>query len=258
MDFQNVNLLNIRSNYITGNLLPISPRDSQFSITWKLFAVLMWLVQIAEVSGLIAGFAFVSKEKVLNDCTLSFVLTIEVFFVTGQIQAHGKQLGQLIEKMNNILQIEDEMMRNIVTKTLKPMDTPLRYYSVAGSLCVSVWFLLQFLLVFEKDVFFYEDFRMPVAFSKQPFSIRTFVLVSILILIGNVHIFLKKCGLYIYMIHLVLMMTAQYRYTAKRLATIFREADKRCKKLGEVSYEENQWAENAIKELCKHHTTIVG
>ncbi|XP_025162886.1 uncharacterized protein LOC105184171 isoform X2 [Harpegnathos saltator] len=228
MDFRNVNPLNIYSNYLSGNLLPLTQRDSQFSTAWKLYGTLMWLIQIAQLCTLTIGIISTSREKAFQEGFITFVLIIEVFFIIGQIQSHKKLVDQLIQKLNDILQIGDDLMENMVRTTLKPMNAPFKYY----------------------------NFRMPAVFSKQPFSARIFILGSILILIGNIHIFLKKCSLYIYMVHLVLLITVQYRYTGKRLVLIFREADEQCNN-GQINSEADQWANDAIKALCRHHTTAV-
>ncbi|XP_025162887.1 uncharacterized protein LOC105184170 isoform X2 [Harpegnathos saltator] len=258
MDFRNVNPLNIHSNYLSGNLLPLTPCGSQYSTAWKLYGILTWLIQIAQLCSLIAGILLTSQEEAFQGGTLiNLVLIIEVLFIVRQIQSHRKLVDQLIQKLNDILQIKDDNMKYIVSTTLKPMNTPLKYYVVAGAVSLAVWFALGLLLIFEKDTFFYEDFKMVVALSKQPFSARTFILGTFLILISNVHIFLKKCNLYIYMIHFALMITAQYRYTGKKLAMIFREPYVEQCKNGQVSFEADQWANDAIKALCRHHTTIV-
>ncbi|XP_014488821.1 PREDICTED: uncharacterized protein LOC106751992 [Dinoponera quadriceps] len=256
MDFQNVNPLNVQLNYVSGNLLPVAPCNSQFSSAWKLYGGLTWLLQVAQVSVLMAGFALVSWEHAIQEGTLTFVFVIEVFFIAGHLQTQGKLAKRLIQKLNDILQIDDEIMKDIVIKTIKPIETPLRYYCMVGSLCVTTFFSLQFLTVFEKDTFIYEDFKMPIAFTKQPFSIRTFVLGCILIMVGNIQIFLKKCGLDMYIIHFVLMITAQYRYIATKLTTIFRDADKQCN-FRKVNYEVDHWTENEIKALCRHHINVI-
>ncbi|EFN83501.1 hypothetical protein EAI_15436 [Harpegnathos saltator] len=256
MNFRNVNPLNVYSNYMSGNLLPLAPRDSRFSLASVLFGGFMWLLQAVQLCVLVPGLMMVSWEKAIVDGTITFVLIIEVSFIAGQIQTHKKLTDRLIQKLNDILRIEDEMMENVVKTTLKPIDAPLRFYVVAGSLSVFVWFSLPLLMILERETFFYEDFRLPAVFSTQPFSSQTFVLGSILLVMGNVQIFLKKCGLDIYMIHLVLMMTAQYRYTGKKLASIFRDASKRCE-LGQVGCEVDRWTENALKALCRHHNSVV-
>lgn len=255
MDFQKVNPLNVRMNLLSGNLLPLAPGDSRFSIAWKLFAVLMWLFQVVQATVLFPGLAVVSWEKAI-DGTITSVVIVEVFFVAGRIHARRKLIDQLIGKLNEILRVEDETMRNIVTTSLRPMDTPLKFYCWSGGLSILVWFCIPFLFVFYKSSFFYEDFRLPAVFSKQPFSTQVFLLGSIFLVIANVHIFLKKCGLDIYMIHLVLLITSQYRYIATKLAAIFRDANLGSE-LEESSPEIDRWADNALKTLCRHHTTVV-
>lgn len=256
MNFRNVNPLNVYSNYVSGNLLPLAPHDSQFSMAWKVYSGFVWLLQGVQLCVLMPGLVMVSWEKAIVDGTITAILTIEVFFIVGQIQTHRRLIDQLIQKLNDILRAEDEIMKDVVRKTIKPMKAPLKFYLIAGALSVFVWFSLPLLMVLERESFFYEDFRLPAVFSKQPFSSRTFVLGSVLVLVGNVQIFLKKSGLDIYMIHLVLMITALYRYTAKKLASIFREANERYN-LEEVSGEVDQWTENTIKALCRQHTTVI-
>ncbi|XP_014483028.1 PREDICTED: uncharacterized protein LOC106748719 [Dinoponera quadriceps] len=254
MDFRNVNPLNIRTNLISGNLLPLEPGDSRFSIGWKLFAVLMWLVQVIQVIVLIPGFFVVSREKALVDGTMNAVLSIEVFFNIGWIHAHRKLVDQLIQQVNNILCNEDEMMKSIVMSTLQPIKAPLRFYWVVGGLCVLLWSCIPLPLIFKKVSFRYEDYRMPAVFSKQPFSLSIFLMGSIFMIIGNTYVFLKKGGMDIYMIHFVLLITAQYRYIATKLTAIFRNA------ILQSDLEQcrpDQWVNKEIKALCRHYTSVL-
>ncbi|XP_025161142.1 uncharacterized protein LOC105190817 [Harpegnathos saltator] len=256
MDFRNVNLLNVRTNLLSGNLLPLAPGDSQFSMAWKLYAALMWLVQAIQVIVLIPGIIMVPRQKALVDGTVTAVLTIEVFFNIGRIHMRRKLVGQVIQRINDILRNEDETMKRIVTATLQPMKAPLRFYWVAGGLSVILWGCIPLPLIFEKTSFRYEDYRMPAVFSKQPFSVEIFLMGSIFVLIGNTYIFLKKGGMDIYMIHLVLLITAQYRYTTTKLNAVFRNA----KLQGELKQsrpEVDQWVEKEIKALCRHHIAVL-
>lgn len=256
MDFRNVNPLNVRTNLLSGNLLPLAPDDSRFSIAWKLFATLMWLVQAIQVTVLIPGLVMVPREKALIDGTVTAVLSIEVFFNIGRIYARRKLVSRLIQQLNDILRDADETMKSIVTTTLQPMKTPLRFYWVAGGLSVILWCCIPFPLIFRKVSFRYEDYRMPAVFSKQPFSIEIFLMGSILVLIGNTYIFLKKGGMDIYMIHLLLLVTAQYRYTATMLITILRNANLRGE-LEQARPEIEQRVDKEIRALCRHHSTVL-
>ncbi|XP_032688421.1 odorant receptor 67a-like [Odontomachus brunneus] len=256
MDFQNVNPLNVHTNFISGNLLPLAPGVSQFSIMWKLFSILMWLLQAIQVSVMIPGLFIVPWESALLASTITSVNTIEVFFMVGRILARRKLVDRLISKLNEILHVEDETMRNIVTTTLKPMNTPLKFYCWSGGLSILVWFSIPFLLISERSSFFYEDFKLPAVFSKQPFSTQVFLLGNLFLIIGNVHIFLKKCGVDIYMIHLVLLITSQYRYISTRLTTTFQDANLQSEVEG-YSPETNRWTDSTLRALCQHHVTVI-
>lgn len=258
MNFQNINPLNVRINVISGNLLPFS-KDSHFSITWKIYSVFVWLVEVIQAIVLIPGIILVPLEKILKDGTVTCVVTIEVFFIVMRIQANRKLMNQLIEKLNNILHVADETMKNVVTTTLKPMEDPLKFYLLAGWLAVFVWCCIPFLLVFEKVSFLYEDYRIPAVFSKQPFSLDVFLIGNVILMMSNVYIFVKKVGVDIYTIHLVLLLTAQYRYIATKLATIFRNGNSQNE--FDDFRQEYQLKDQSIKiemeALCRHHNSVI-
>ncbi|XP_011688840.1 PREDICTED: uncharacterized protein LOC105450605 [Wasmannia auropunctata] len=259
MDFRSVNPLNVRLNALSGNLLPLRPGDSRFPITWKIYSVLVWLIEIIQTIVLIPGLILVSREKALKDGTVVCVVTVEVFFMAARIHSRKQLVNQLIQELNDILRFADETMKSVVTSTLQPMENPLKFYWLSGWLGVFVWACLPFLLVFKEVSFFYEDYRTPAVFSKQPFSFGVFLLGSVLVLFGNIYIFVKKVGLDVYMIHLVLLITAQYRYIATKLATIFREGhpneldefrQKHCSGI-------DRWVEKEMIALCRHHNAVV-
>lgn len=256
MDFRNLNCLNIRANFLSGNLLPLESGNSRYSISWKFYGVLMWLVQVVQVIVLIPGLLMVPLEKVLTDGTVTTVIIIEAFFMVGRIYANRELVDRLIRKLNDILRIENETMRNVIKTTLKPMEAPLMFYYVAGGLSVFLWCCIPFLLVSKKMSFRYEDYRVPTVFSKQPFSTEIFLLGSVFVMIGNVYVFLKKGAVDIYMMHLVMMITAQYCYIAKKLAAIFRDTNLQ-NGLGQCHPEVDIWVEKEIRALCRHHTTVL-
>ncbi|EFN62131.1 hypothetical protein EAG_05763 [Camponotus floridanus] len=224
-----------------------------------MYSIFVWLLEIIQAIVLIPGIIFVPREKALKDGTVTCVVTIEVFFMVMRIQAHRKLMNQLIRRLNDILCVADETMKNIVTTTLKPMGDPLKFYLLVGWLSVFIWCCLPFLLISEKVAFLYEDYRTPAIFSKQPFSIDVFLVGSVLLLLSNVYIFLKKVGVDIYMIHLVLLITAQYRYISTKLAIIFRdgnpqsEFDDSCQE-----YQlKDQWVRKEMEALCRHHSSVI-
>ncbi|XP_012234078.1 odorant receptor 49a-like [Linepithema humile] len=260
MDFQNVNPLNVRLNLISGNLLPLTSDDSDFSITWKLYGICTWLIEVIQIIVLIPGMVLAPWEKVLRDGTVTSVLTVEVFFMITRIYSRRKLTTQLIQRLNDILRVADKTMKCIVTTTLKPMEFPLKFYWISGWSSVFAWSCTPFLLILEKASFLYEDYRMPVVFSKQPFSTEIFLLGNIFMLFGNMYIFIKKVGLDVYMIHLVLLITAQYRYISARLVAIFQEESLR-NKFNESSRiypsEIDRSAEKEMKMICQHYRTVI-
>lgn len=259
MNFQNVNLLNVRLNMVSGNLLPMTA-DSPFPIFWRMYGVLVWLLELVRAGGFIPGIMSVSREKVLVDAMTSIVFTTEVIFLNVQIQRHSKLVRRFILELNEILNAEDEIMKDVVTATTKPIKVLMNLYWIVGLSSLFVWGITPLALVFKKSSFYYEDYRMPVAFCQEPFSTTVFVLGSLVILFGSLYMFLKKAGVDIYMVHLVLLMTAQYRYITTKLAMIFREGgprNERDNSAGEYYSRTHSWAEKELNMLCRHHNAMI-
>ncbi|XP_071637841.1 uncharacterized protein [Temnothorax longispinosus] len=235
MDFQNVNPLNVRLNIISGNLLPMTSDDSPFPVAWRIYNIVIWLIQLIQTSATICGFVSVANRETLQDGgTISIVL-------------------------NSILDSEDENMKNIVRSTLKPLEIPLEFYCIAGTGSVILWCCTPLALIFKKKYFLYEDFGLMAAFSKQPFSTRVFVLGNLIETVASAYMFLKKVSMDVYIINLVLLLTAQYRYIAVELAKILRnDASKNENYESQKEYYSiNLLAEKKMKVLCRHHNTII-
>ncbi|KAL6427628.1 hypothetical protein ACFW04_008831 [Cataglyphis niger] len=262
MDLQNVNCLNVRLNMVSGNLLPMTTdNSSSFSIFWKVYSFLVWLIEIIQICVLIPGCIHVPKEKALKDGLIGIVVTIEVVFLVVQIHARKEVMQQLIGKLNDILQVDDEIMRNLVINTIKPIQMPVKFFWTAGVTSIIIWSGVPFMLIFQKDTFFYIDYRMPVIFSKEPFSTRIFVFGSFVVMLSSMYIFTKKVSVDSYMINLILLITAQYKYIALKLSMIF------CDEISQINnnssnqkkhYSKTNYdAEEQMKSLCRHHNAII-
>jgi len=255
MDFQNVNSLNVRFNLLSGNLLPIN-RDSPFSFFWKIYKVFVWIFEVTLAIAMVPGCIYVSREKALKDGVICYVVLIEMFFMILRIDARRSLVHQIIQKLNEILYTADETMKNIVTTTLESVKIPLNFYWSAGLIGIIPWYCMPFVLVFEKNLFYYEDYRIPAAFSKQPFSVTIFQLGNLFILISAIYMFLKKVSVEIYTVHLILMITAQYRYIALKMAVILEEENVgEFRKKRSPEFDRNK--ENEIRILCRHHNDVV-
>ncbi|XP_026824841.1 uncharacterized protein LOC105283093 isoform X4 [Ooceraea biroi] len=258
MDFQNVNPLNVWINFISGNLFPMTADDTSFPVLWKIYSILLWLLELVQMCVLIRGCILVPKERALKDGLIGLAITIEVVFIVVRIQTRRGLIQQLIQNLNDILRTKDEIMRNIVIGIFKPIKAPFKFYLIGGTASVFMWTVVPFSLVFHRNVFFYIDYRMPVIFSKEPFSITTFVAGSLLVMTSSVYIFIKKVSVDSYMTHLILLITAQYKYTALKLAMIFQGAQNNCDDASEAkSYDMNQYAKKKIKIICQQHNAVL-
>lgn len=264
MNFRNVNFLNIRLNQLSGNLLPMIDSESSFSSKWRWYGGFVWIIELALMFSLIPGSMNVSLENVLQDGLITFAIIFEVMFTILRIHACRNLVQQLIRHVDDILCNADENMRKIVTETLKPVKIPFKLYMVAGVMSI-IWYntVQLFQTMFERSHFWYEDFKLPVAFCIQPFSLRIFILGTLFVAISSIYLFLKKVSVDLYMIHLVLMITAQYRYTAEKIAMIFHEEEEEKERKNIKSVwdkdlsESNQKKKREILALCRHHNVII-
>ncbi|XP_011882023.1 PREDICTED: odorant receptor 22c-like isoform X1 [Vollenhovia emeryi] len=254
MNFRNVNLLNSRVNMLSGNLLPVAANNSQFSAICRTYSIAVWLIELIHTIALIAG-VILSPNG--TDGTIAIVVTVEASFMLTRLYSRKKLMDKIIQGMNDILQNADEIMKDIIKSALKPIIMPFVIYGVTSVISVTIWTVQPIVLVFEKSTFFYTDYNLPAAFGAEPFSSRVLIPSTIIMTIGSVYLFLKKFGVDVYMMHLVLMLTAQYRYVAVKLTILFRDlqnCDESEKKHRPI---ENQWVERELRKLCQHQNTVL-
>ncbi|KAL0114642.1 hypothetical protein PUN28_011741 [Cardiocondyla obscurior] len=263
MDFENLNHLNARFNLFSGNLFPMTNGKS-FSFFWKIHSAFSWLTQIILIIVMIPGYIYLPIEKLFEDEMSGFgeifdaiMFLIQCYYISLRIHTHKDMLYQLIQNVNEMLHITDGIMKNIMPSILNPVKTPLNFYWSTNLAATSLWGSLAFLLLFEKDQFRYEDYGIPVAFTKQPFSRTTFFFGSVFIYISSLYMVLKKIGVDFYVVHLVLMVTAQYRYIALKYAAICQEESESNEFGKKYSQEVRQRKEKEIKTLCRHHKNVI-
>jgi len=179
-----------------------------------------------------------------------------------RIYSRRSLVQQLICKLNDILRMKDEMMKKIVIATLKPMEISIKFYWMAGVTSIIMWSGTPFILVFHRNFFFYIDYRMPVVYTKEPITTTVFVIGSLIVMITCTNIFTKKVSVDSYMIHMILLITAQYKYIALKLSMIFKDGllqnDRNSSNKKEYYFEaDNDHTEKEIKNLCQLHNTIV-
>ncbi|XP_036144272.1 uncharacterized protein LOC118646086 [Monomorium pharaonis] len=257
MDFQNVNLLNVRINLLSGNLFPMTTDNSRFPIGWKIYSAVIWLMILAIVIAFFIGFNMVSKMKAISDGMIGTVFVAEVFFMVVRIHAHRDLIVQLIRNMNDILRVQDETMRCIVMASLKLMHSPFKFYWLSGVTTVVIWIGVPLTAVFRKNSFFYEDYRLPFAISKQPFSTEIFLLGGFMLVLCSVYVIFKKAAVDIYMLNFVMLMTAQYRYIAVKLHKLFQEKYSQDKRANSRMKNIDLGAETEMIAICRHFNAVV-
>lgn len=256
MDFQNTNDLNNRLNLLSGNLLPIADSDTTFPLIWRMYNILIRLIQLIHMISFLFGVALSPLEKSLKNGTVCAVHTVEEVIMFMQLYTRKKLLKQMIRQLNDILNNADDTMKDIVKSTLTTSEKLFITYGLVHTTTIILWTVQPAMLAFEKDEFYYVDYNLPCAFSPEPFSRSVLVVSSVFMSISSTVLFMTKFGMDVYMMHLVLMLTAQYRYTATKLMLLFRnlqEDDAHVDKtLGA-----NQRAEKELRAMCQHHNMVL-
>ncbi|XP_025161122.1 uncharacterized protein LOC109504567 [Harpegnathos saltator] len=261
MNFQSVNPLNVRLNKVSGNLLPVTADGSSFPIYWQVYAIVIWIMEIIQMSILIPGCFQVPMQNALKDGMIGIAITLEVFFIVIRLHLCKGLIERLINRLNDIMLLDDELMRNTVRTTIKSMDKPLKFCWLAGVVSIILWCSPPYALIFQKDLFVYLDYKMPVAFGTEPFSTGVFVVGSLIVSISSAYIFTKKIAVDTYMINLVLLVTAQYRYISLKLSLVIRDRSPENNLNGPVEkeryFEIDRYVKEQVKSLCRHHNTML-
>lgn len=257
MNFQSVNILNNRANMLSGNLLPMKSDNSPFPMIWRIHSGFVWLIQLIQTIALIIGVMVVPKEKAIKDGTICIVVTIEAIIMLVPLYMRKKLMRQIIREMNDILRTADDTMEDNIKSVLKPIMVPFVMYGMIGVISITLWTIKPILLIFEKNTFFYVDYNLPTAFSTEPFSFSILFWSTVLMTVGSVYLFLKKFSLDVYMIHLVVMLTAQYRYTAVKLMMLFRDPLDNDRSRKKYFFTSNQWAEKELQSLCRYQNNVL-
>lgn len=251
MDFESINSLNVRLNIFSGNLLPMTSEISLFSVAWKVYSTIIWLIVMIQTCGLILVIVLVPREILRDGGTVAVLVTMEVLFLTTRINARRNLTHRLIQQLNEILCSDDETMKSLLRSIVRPMKIALEFYSIVGTVSLIWWCCMPLLSIFKRTYFFYKDLRVPVIFARQPFSTDIFLLKTMLITVACTYLFVKKVALDVYMINFVLLVTVQYRYIARKLAAIFCDSD------AQGADKEHSYAEREMKALCRRHNSIM-
>lgn len=231
MNYRDTNRLNFYLNTLSGNLFPlksnvqrewsISSISRAFYAVFSLLAVFGFFVTCS-----IASFQ-VPLDRVLKDSGLSLILCPEVIVLVICIHCRRESTYRFIRDIDHSLsERQDDDFRNIV-KATNSIQKALFFYVLMNSSTVGVWVLGSFTKVFHQNTFTMEDYPVPIFLSLEPmFSKSVFVRGMFIELYGTLNLILKKLALDVYMVHMILSMTVQYKHLTFQLQTIFRNEKK--------------------------------
>lgn len=223
MNFQNLNRLNTFVNAVSGNILPITDMKKRLSIVLKIYSILVWTIELSYLAACILGLFNVSRERALKDSTVNIVISLEVFVLIVYLHNRENLLRELIGKLNCLLIVDDETLRDVTIGTVKPLEKPLRVYIIASVGSLMIWASLPLAKIFRKSEFYYTDYQVPAVISNEPFPIGVFIGGVVLQIFGSAYTLLRKVSLDLYTMHLILLITAQYKYLRIKFAAILEQ-----------------------------------
>lgn len=250
--------MNTLINMFAANLLPLTA-EAQFSPAWRVYYAIIMLIEVVHTVALVCGLILSPLEKALSDGTVCSMITVEVLFMLTRLYTKKDLMVQVVEKMNKILHNADETMKEIVKSTLKQITIPYGIYGAMSATTITIWTITPIGLALERSSFYYVDYNLPTAFTSEPFSAVVLILSSIFMTIGSVYLFLKKFSVDMYMMHLVLLLTAQYRYMGIKLMMIFRNLRSDDDDQDGMMHHPrtDQCARTELREFCRQQNNIM-
>ena len=94
-------------------------------------------------------------------------------------------------------------------------------YTIAAVSSVIFWSGMPLMEIIQKDQFFYTDYRVPIYLPGEPFTRITFTCGVLFEMIGSGLTIAKKTSIDVYMIHMITLLTSEYRYIGAELENIF-------------------------------------
>lgn len=137
-------------------------------------------------------------------------------------------------------------------------------YTMAVVFVVSTWTLLSIFKIMERDRFFIMDFRIPMYMPGEPFTITIFILGIFLQVICATNAIAKKSSIDVYIIHLITIITSEYRYISNELENFFHVNKTSFDVNLKINYNCVQNDElldyiarkNQLKKLIRHHNSV--
>lgn len=108
MNFKSTNKFIVLINLLSGNLLPLSYENSEFHWGWKIYAIILWILEIIYFLLSFVGLFLVPKVEAIQYGTVNMVVSVEVLMLSIYVNCRRNDLKQLIKMINNVLNNSDE------------------------------------------------------------------------------------------------------------------------------------------------------
>nr|QHN69118.1 odorant receptor 30 [Sirex noctilio] len=223
MNFYNTNNLNVLFNLISCNNFPLTNDDSLDTIGRKIFSIFSFVTQFLYfvASGLVLF--LIPLELLMRTNIINTLSNVQIFILAFYTYYRQSGFKELIGKINEAL-IDDKTLEDLVIKSTKPIEKVMKMYITFGFTAIMYWVLIAFREVFKKNEFEYIDYGIPAYFAKEPFSTTTFIYGNTIVVLGVFFVISKKYSIYVYMIHAINLVTAEYKYLKTDLVNILSDA----------------------------------
>ncbi|XP_043267716.1 odorant receptor 4-like [Venturia canescens] len=223
--FRSSNDLNIAVNLLSGNLFPLGDGRSKLCLLSILWIISMWIVKITYFfTGLLGSlyFAELTTEEMFKKSGAMGVLSAEVIIPTAYLNLRRNELRNLIDQYNLLL-IDSDDLRRCVHNTLEPYKRGLKFYMIASFLAASAGSAAPILLILNTDKFTYADFTVPAYVPGEPFGKMVFAAGAIFQVFGSCSINFGKISVDLYVIHLIAVLAAQYKFVGEEISRALRD-----------------------------------
>lgn len=190
---------------------------------------------------------------------MSTQTAIEVIVMTMYLHSRKHHLREIIKKLNDLLSVENEVLRNAVTtSTAKMIEKFLRFYTVCTASSSFIWTSVPIMQVFHKTEFYYTDYQLPAVISTQPFSAGVFAIGVVLQMFGSAYTILRKISLDIYVVHLIQMITVQYKCLRIEFEEVIQQGNDNLRnEEGFTSQSSKRLMKEKLRSLTQRYGTVI-
>ncbi|XP_015434711.1 PREDICTED: odorant receptor 85b-like [Dufourea novaeangliae] len=193
-------------------MLPTTSEKIRTPGIMKFYVLFVWTIVLACLSATLYGMVHVPNDKMLKDSTVYTMVSFESILLVVYLHNQKKSLRRLIETLNCLFDIDDKTIRIATTRLVTPFEKPMKIYVIASVGAVIVWTFLPLMEIFHRNQFYYEDYQIPMGVSREPFSTGIFIGGIAFQIVGCMYTTVRKASVDIYTMHIILLMTAQYKY----------------------------------------------